>query len=424
MKLNELVAAIAVWAILASSVRAGPAEDFDAAYAALQRHDLPQAIELFTRVLADPDLPADKRPAALLDRGLAYSASGDQAHAIEDYTAALPLAASLESPVAANMRWAVYLNRGNAFAALGKTQEALADYTAALDRKPDLVMALVNRGGVYLGLGKLAEARADEDRAIQAQPDNPGAFFIRGLVRRRQGDDEGAISDLDVAINAQPSAIAYLERSAAKFHLGRIDQALEDADRSIAMKPDFVDARHSRGELRASVGGYAGALEDLNEAVRLAPNDALVRRDRGAVYFNEGDFAAAVADFDQSLQLAPTDAYALIWRHLAKARLKQDDAAELAAGAAKIDRTAWPAPVVALLLGQSKAEDVQAAVARAAPADRQGQACEASYYLGEAALLAGAQPEASKHLQSAADSCPLIYMERSAAAAELRRMAR
>ena len=412
---------------MAGPALAGGNDDIDAGFAALnQRHNPAEAIALFNEALADSTLTEDKKSLALLDRGQAYAASGDLARAIEDYNTALPNSA---------VPWAIHLDRGIVYAELGQSQDALADYAMTLKLKPENPMAFTKRGEVYLALGRLAEARADEDRAIELKTDDPKmlkvmgeirleALGIRGMIRRRQGDNAGAITDLTLVLGEQPNPHAYLERGSAELAVGRVDPALDDLDHAISLAPDSTDAHHSRGNLRAALGGYASALEDLDEAVRLAPKDGLVRRDRGAVFFNEGDFAAAANEFDRAAQLAPADPYALIWRHLAKTRLKQDEAAEFTSAAVGVDAAAWPAPVVAMFRGQVTPADVLSAARQAPDNDRPGHLCEAFYYVGQAALMAGDERTAVTRLHKAVEICPLDYIERGAAEAELRRLER
>jgi lipoprotein NlpI len=115
----------------------------------------------------------------------------------------------------------------------------------------------------------------------------------------------------------------------------------------------------------------------------------------------------------------------VMWRHMARKRGGQDDAAELAAAAVRLDRSAWPWPVVALFLGNTTTVDVmrepdKAATQRA----RADQSCEASFYVGVYASDQGRVADARSLLESAAKNCPPKFAESTAARLELQRLAR
>ena len=87
---------------------------------------------------------------------------------------------------------------------------------------------------------------------------------------------------------------------------------------------------------------------------------------------------------------------------------------------AKLDMTAWPAPVIRLFLGQSTPDAVMAATDHPDPVTRRGRVCEANYYAGEVALLHGRRDDAVKFLTAASADCPSRWTEWELADAELK----
>jgi lipoprotein NlpI len=87
---------------------------------------------------------------------------------------------------------------------------------------------------------------------------------------------------------------------------------------------------------------------------------------------------------------------------------------------AKIDMTAWPAPVIRLFLGQMTPAAVLAAADDPDATKKKGQVCEANFYDGELALRAGAKDEATRLFRLDANDCPKSFGEWLAANAELR----
>src|SRR5262249_44334182 len=105
-----------------------------------------------------------------------------------------------------------------------------------------------------------------------------------------------------------------------------------------------------------------------------------------------------------------------------------DDAA-FRKDAAAVDATAWPGPVIAVLLGQATEADLRDAADQGTRAERIQHSCDASFFLGEEALRQG-QSEAAKRLfRLVLADCDLyrtnyMYFSRAygAAAAELKRL--
>jgi lipoprotein NlpI len=126
-----------------------------------------------------------------------------------------------------------------------------------------------------------------------------------------------------------------------------------------------------------------------------------------------------VSNLSRSVHLRPDDPYAVLWLYLARARSGQQQAAtELAANAAQLQATDWPAPIVDLYLGKATAQ-----ASMDAP-DSPDHRCEAQFYVGEWLLLHGDAAAARDRLAQAADICPKNSIERPAARAELKRLDR
>jgi lipoprotein NlpI len=87
------------------------------------------------------------------------------------------------------------------------------------------------------------------------------------------------------------------------------------------------------------------------------------------------------------LQLLPDNGYAILWRHLARARSGKGSAEELRQAAAALDHAEWPWPVIAAFLGEADRGAVIAAAQRGEPDGAAQRGCEAAFFLGEKAVL-------------------------------------
>ena len=80
-------------------------------------------------------------------------------------------------------------------------------------------------------------------------------------------------------------------------------KAIEEFNRAIRLKPDYVDAYHVRSLAYLITGNHARALEDLDEAIRLKTKIALSYMLRGMAYDHLGFQARAEADMDKAREL-------------------------------------------------------------------------------------------------------------------------
>jgi tetratricopeptide (TPR) repeat protein len=178
-----------------------------------------------------------------------------------------------------------------------------------------------------------------------------------------------------------------------------------------------------------SVGAYRRSIAVLRKQLAVEPQNADLwkglqsnLKDMGFTLLAFGKPGDAASFYEEALTLAPNDAYAVLWLHIARIRAGQDDRAELAANAQKLDQSEWPWPVVAYYRGRLDAKGVDAAAAAPESEEaRKEQTCEANFYLATA-LAKGATADAQRRLRAAVAGCPKNFMEYGAAQVELKRV--
>jgi len=133
-----------------------------------------------------------------------------------------------------------------------------------------------------------------------------------GNAAASAGDPEGAITHFTRAIELygtdHPTAAHAYRLRAREFEaLKKYPQALADADKAIALEPDYIGGYHERAELLAQLGRTSDALAEFSTAIRRQPDDA-----KG--YLLRGDLLAklerrdeAIADYTQALAAVARD---------------------------------------------------------------------------------------------------------------------
>jgi tetratricopeptide (TPR) repeat protein len=311
--------------------------------------------------------------------------------ALVSYQAGLAIMEKMATSDAANgdVQWqlaAAYDRVGNVQMAQGDVPAALTSYRAqfaVMERlaKSDAANAEWQRD-LFVACVKLGDAQAAQgDLPAALSSYQSGVTAIEPLAKSNPGN----------AGWQRDRLTAYLRVGQALFHLGRVDEALGQYDAAIAI-----------GNASDRPGIY------LRRAV------AEIESDRAD---------AAVKDMATALQLDRSDAYNLLWLHVARLHAGKPDVDEFAAYAKQIDRSKWPAPVVALFSDSMNIDAVKDAAASAEPPNgRIGRACEADFFIGEYQMEKAGPASARPSFQSAVDHCPHGYFEYSAARFELKRL--
>jgi tetratricopeptide (TPR) repeat protein len=410
---------------------------------------------------------------AYFARALVELHDGETDAAIADYAAVLRLEPDLTD--------ALY-NRGLIYDSLGDTARALADFDAVVKLKPGDPDAYLRRAAIYRRQGDFPRAIAERDALVRLDDKYLPYYLDRADLRREAGDLDGAIADVGAALAISADyADAYRQRALLRRQKGDTDAAMADLAQAIKLKPEDLRPYLVRGEILRDTGQTAAAKAEFDAAVSRNPKDATGWLQRGAFeLFWLGDAAAAAGDLDTAFRsgveyhdyqglfaygikipklnidipppneppgIAPDVPFipsiyrAVVWRHIARVRAGQDDAAELAEAKSQLEidvwtgrnpvvlaltdwrqRIAWPGQIAALFVGDATPETVRsAAEAAPSPTELALRRCEADFYLAEHDLLNGKTDDARTLLRSAATGCPAWAPTAAFARSELQR---
>jgi tetratricopeptide (TPR) repeat protein len=308
--------------------------------------------------------------------GLLYGDRGDVDEAIGAYRKAIAVDRDYEP---------AYDRLALAYEKEDDYNRAIANFNLAVGFSPD-ASHIAQRAAAYEQKGAYDRALADYDQIIQRAPGDTTYVQQRALAYERTGDDVKARADFDRIVQRSPENTMYqVQRAMAAKLRGNSERAFADYD--------WIIARDSRGY-----------------------------EERGIGYFCEGRFRSASGDFSRALRLRSMNAYAALWLQLTRWKTGSDDPAAFVKRAARLDRTAWPGPIVELFAGTAVPDEVRA-VARRTDSPDHTHVCEASFYLGEYALAHHDRAGGHELLSDAVSTCPnsdfFVY---AAARTELKRL--
>ncbi|AOS45517.1 lipoprotein NlpI [Lacunisphaera limnophila] len=321
--------------------------------------------------------------------GFVRNETGDFYGALRDFTIAIDL-----MPVA----YLAYSGRAEAKLGLDDYPGAIEDFSVQIRAAHpfSLERVYLKRGQARLALGELEAAGEDFAAALRTDPKFPAAHVFHSYTLKYTGHMPEALAALDQAVTLAPDySRAYSARSWVHHELGHTEAALADADRCISLLPDVPEYVLNRAMLHDMLENPDLARADYARALTLAEDKA-----NNVVWF----YASFHLDLlTRRLEGKPTDAY------LADAFTWPD---------------CWQKRIGLYLAGKINAESLlkDAAQAQRLP-ERNNQVCEAHYFIGIMALLAGDLPTATRHLELCVATNEVQTVELGLARLHLRRLA-
>ena len=235
--------------------------------------------------------------------GLIRSDEGDDAAAIEEYSAAIALDPSFSIARA---------NLGNALIRNKDLVGARAQFEAIRGRDQTSVLAAEGFADIAAAEGRPAEAVRLLLEAAELDPQSPRYYSKAGRLEMEAGNTAAAVKLLERALELDPGhlpAFAQLGAmyvgnddytSAAKIYRAAADYAPEDAD-----------AQASYGRIQAILKEWDGSLASYGRAVALEPASAEYRYEQARALQALGRHEEALASLAEALRLDPeyADAY-------------------------------------------------------------------------------------------------------------------
>jgi tetratricopeptide (TPR) repeat protein len=112
--------------------------------------------------------------------------------------------------------------------------------------------------------------------------------------------------------------IVWSNRGSTLMGAERIEEAIDDFNKAIAIDPEQADPYLNRGVAWERIGKYREAIDDYNRVLTIDPNDAMAYNNRGNAKAGSGLWEEAIADYQKALELRPSLAIARVNTALAR----------------------------------------------------------------------------------------------------------
>jgi tetratricopeptide (TPR) repeat protein len=212
---------------------------------------------------------------------------------------------------------------------LGRRQydKAMPAFRKALDLKPDDTSVLWNVAHLHFWQEDSEKALAVMDPLIaHLSPEKPESLKFRGDMYRRLGRLDEAANDYERMIGLRPQVLdAYIGLAQVRARQGKGEDARACYERMVAANPDSAQVYLRRAEFRRDHGAFDDAEADCDRAAGKEPSSALPLLVRASITAARGQHRQAVADAERALEKAPKDdgyvlyAAACVWSLAAQA---------------------------------------------------------------------------------------------------------
>lgn len=393
------------------AARADSLELARAGFAARKQKQFVAAIQYFDAALRQGKFSKEQQGYVVYSRGVSYDALGIHDKALSDFDTAIALMPKFPNS---------YIYRGLIWNGLHEYDRAIQDFREASRLDPGDPLIYNNLAGAYEGKGDVDRAIDAFNQAIKVQPDSAASYYNRAHAYHEKGSDADAMADYDHAIRLKPDfAEAYGNRAVLYLTLGQSDRAIADFSAAVRLQPTNAGFLTNRANAYLTMERYPEALADFDRAIQIDPGQAAFYLGRGRARLYAGQLAASTTDFLTALRIRPENPYPVIWLHMARTHLGEDDKAEFSANAKEIRRDIWPGPLLDFYLGTADAQQVRDTSLKGPPQTKDNRVCEADFFIGDSDRHAGKSIEARAILQDVTRSCQSHDTVYGAAKAEL-----
>jgi serine/threonine protein kinase/Tfp pilus assembly protein PilF len=192
---------------------------------------------------------------------------------------------------------AYHVERSRELCRVGRNVEAVMAAEAAQAIAPAHPQPNEMRAHALLRLSRFAEAERALGEYLRKGGDPVSDIFrARGLARMKLGRFADAVEDYTRVLEHSPDAEIFQHRGWAHFFADAWKLALRDFARAIELAPQTTDAYIGRGLAQVVIGRYQEAIEDAETALRLRPNSPAMMMNIACIFAQAMERASADAD--------------------------------------------------------------------------------------------------------------------------------
>jgi lipoprotein NlpI len=219
-------------------------------------------------------------------------------------------------------------------------------------------------------------------------------------------------------------AASYCLRSNAYGDLGRLVDALADANEAVKLMPNSPTSLQCRAEAYFEGGEFEKSVDDYSTAIALGATKSRYYHQRGISRFYAGSLDEAAGDFSRASDGEDKEAqvYSDLWLSWTYLRLGKPLPDAVAKRAAEHPRGDWPRPALAVMTGIFAPEEMLLLLDQKTGDDHIMASSEGFFYLGQYYLARGDTFKAREFFEKTRRLNVILFTEHVAAGFELQRL--
>lgn len=247
--------------------------------------------------------------------GTIYAAQKKHAEAVNSYFRGLKV--DPNHPI-------LHLNLAKSFEKMGDFVKAQNEYEAALKSKPGWIEAIESYSDLLVRKNKTKNATEIVKKALVLNPKDSAMHTKLGDVYRCQENFEDAETEYNTALSITPDYVKALSGLANSYEItGRMDEALEIADRLEVIEPEDPSVKRQHAHILLSADKIERAGEKIQELYNRDPDDVHTLNLLGQYYICAGDEKKASGCFKKIKALRPE--YTSFYREAGKRHTQKGD---------------------------------------------------------------------------------------------------
>lgn len=179
------------------------------------------------------------------------------------------------------------------------------EIAAQVQKNPDDKTWRLELAGAYRFRGMLREAENEHLELIKRSPKDFDPYNQISIFYHDTGQIEKALEYIRKAIELNPHHVLYLTMSNYLASLGRLDEAIVAARRSVEIKDTLYQSRMNLGDLLVKKGNRTEALREFQAAFELASGEADPNFRLAMLYVQMGNKEGAMRHYSILTGIAP-----------------------------------------------------------------------------------------------------------------------
>jgi tetratricopeptide (TPR) repeat protein len=214
--------------------------------------------------------------------------------------------ASFSAALKANEQAYLLVNRGLAYSATGQYRAAMLDFDSALLLEAGNFAACSAKGATLHKLGQSQLALNWLDKALALQPDDVASLLNRAAALFEMGEKEKAASDFNLAIALGGRSDAYLARARCLLMDEQMASALQDIRRAMCTAADNPEVYYLLGEAEMARHENQSAIESFSIALEFDASCVECYFGRSMARKKDRQFYESINDLYKVLELDPS----------------------------------------------------------------------------------------------------------------------